>query len=523
MDLFYSLAFLVLALGIGGLLGKHLRNQQKAGTLLGFLGPLGWAFVLLLNDRRLRCPECRSVVDPEATRCARCGARFSAQVTSSAPPRPAPPAEQISRSAVTAPSGPSRTLVPPRGRPTALGPVGSILALVGALILGIGCLLPLVQFPIVGAVSLYQSGSTEQTLALVAFAGLTFLAALLRSPRVVWIPGALVAAVGLYRALAFKYAMGGLLASTSAKASEGGFADLLVSGLSQIASQRTGIAWGAYVLLLGALLPVVSAATATPVVRHFLARGHPLRAGSEDLGRDQVAWTAAAVALAVAVVGLAVGSLRLAAYLGERSARLEAAAEKKIEETVRQQREALARARQAHLEEIRREERRRADVARQVTYEALLRRQQYEAEQQADRHMLDAEARARIVAEIEQRREADSAARKKRLAPWVQTFWPAVHRLARDSQALANEILQSRYSPRAKCRGVAQVTEDLAARGAVTIDDPEFRGYLTTCFNAYRALASTCGGPPGETRRMADFAAATNQSLQRERQQLGLK
>lgn len=75
--------YLVLFAGVGALIGEKLRNRRTAGALLGLLGPIGWLLVLLFEDHRRRCPECRSPVLPGARRCAKCGAELSA--TAAAP------------------------------------------------------------------------------------------------------------------------------------------------------------------------------------------------------------------------------------------------------------------------------------------------------------------------------------------------------------------------------------------------------------------------------------------------------
>lgn len=69
-----ALLYLAISLAIGGALGKHFKGDQKNGTLLGLLGPLGWACVILLRDKRALCPACRSALNPGAVKCARCGA-----------------------------------------------------------------------------------------------------------------------------------------------------------------------------------------------------------------------------------------------------------------------------------------------------------------------------------------------------------------------------------------------------------------------------------------------------------------
>ena len=71
-SLFVSLFWLAISLAIGGTLGDKLKGQRKAGTFLGLLGPIGWICIILLTDRRPKCPACKSALNPGATRCARC-------------------------------------------------------------------------------------------------------------------------------------------------------------------------------------------------------------------------------------------------------------------------------------------------------------------------------------------------------------------------------------------------------------------------------------------------------------------
>lgn len=71
------LVWAVACAAIGGFLGEKLKGRSKDGTLLGFfLGPLGVAIVLLLDDRRAKCPECRTVYERGAKVCSRCLAKL---------------------------------------------------------------------------------------------------------------------------------------------------------------------------------------------------------------------------------------------------------------------------------------------------------------------------------------------------------------------------------------------------------------------------------------------------------------
>jgi len=60
---------------VGAIIGQT-RNNRALGAVLGlFLGPLGWLLVLL-NDAREKCPECKGHVADGAVRCQHCGATF---------------------------------------------------------------------------------------------------------------------------------------------------------------------------------------------------------------------------------------------------------------------------------------------------------------------------------------------------------------------------------------------------------------------------------------------------------------
>lgn len=80
MDTIASLVFFVASLAIGGWLGERFRGNATAGTLLGLLGPLGWAIIPAIQDRRQKCPECRTALNPGARRCHKCRAEIRAQV-----------------------------------------------------------------------------------------------------------------------------------------------------------------------------------------------------------------------------------------------------------------------------------------------------------------------------------------------------------------------------------------------------------------------------------------------------------
>jgi uncharacterized membrane protein YeaQ/YmgE (transglycosylase-associated protein family) len=64
---------------IGALIGKQ-RNRVGAGIFLSlFLGPIGWIAVLLGPDYRLKCSECKGVIESGAKRCKHCGMDFTQQ------------------------------------------------------------------------------------------------------------------------------------------------------------------------------------------------------------------------------------------------------------------------------------------------------------------------------------------------------------------------------------------------------------------------------------------------------------
>ena len=61
---------------VGAYIGTF-RDRVTAGVWLGlFFGPLGWIITLLLEDRRLKCPECRGLIESGAWRCKNCGVDF---------------------------------------------------------------------------------------------------------------------------------------------------------------------------------------------------------------------------------------------------------------------------------------------------------------------------------------------------------------------------------------------------------------------------------------------------------------
>ncbi|MEX2306209.1 MAG: hypothetical protein WD738_01370 [Pirellulales bacterium] len=65
---------------IGGLLALALNGRVGMGLLLGFLlGPIGWAIIFFLEDKRRRCPACRGIVDRRASVCLHCARPLAAE------------------------------------------------------------------------------------------------------------------------------------------------------------------------------------------------------------------------------------------------------------------------------------------------------------------------------------------------------------------------------------------------------------------------------------------------------------
>jgi hypothetical protein len=95
---------------VGYFLGQQ-RGRAYDGSILGFcLGPLGWIIVLVMADKRSKCPHCASPILAEsATVCARCARDL----------RPAP-------NPVAQPLPPKRVYVAPR--PVAKEPPAAITA-----------------------------------------------------------------------------------------------------------------------------------------------------------------------------------------------------------------------------------------------------------------------------------------------------------------------------------------------------------------------------------------------------------
>lgn len=64
---------------LGAILGKTYRARELAGFLLGLLlGPLGVLLIFAVSDLRPKCPDCKSVLNAGARKCAKCGAAITA-------------------------------------------------------------------------------------------------------------------------------------------------------------------------------------------------------------------------------------------------------------------------------------------------------------------------------------------------------------------------------------------------------------------------------------------------------------
>lgn len=64
---------------IGSLVGNLMKRQPVYGAGLALLcGPVGLFLIPLLPDLRTHCPQCRSVVDPQASICKYCQSQLTA-------------------------------------------------------------------------------------------------------------------------------------------------------------------------------------------------------------------------------------------------------------------------------------------------------------------------------------------------------------------------------------------------------------------------------------------------------------
>ena len=58
---------------VGLAIGKH-KGRPTAGFVFGLLaGPLGWLVVAVGPNNQPKCPQCRGVVVPGASKCKNCG------------------------------------------------------------------------------------------------------------------------------------------------------------------------------------------------------------------------------------------------------------------------------------------------------------------------------------------------------------------------------------------------------------------------------------------------------------------
>lgn len=69
-----TLLFIWVVFGlIGAVIGQYALNRPGWGLMLGLLlGPIGCAMIPLFHDHRRRCPDCKSVIHPEAKVCPFC-------------------------------------------------------------------------------------------------------------------------------------------------------------------------------------------------------------------------------------------------------------------------------------------------------------------------------------------------------------------------------------------------------------------------------------------------------------------
>ncbi len=76
--LFFAVLFNI---SVGALLGHFLKGRGYEAALWSFLlGCAGWLSVAIMADKRRFCPECRSKIPTDATRCRFCQAQLGAYV-----------------------------------------------------------------------------------------------------------------------------------------------------------------------------------------------------------------------------------------------------------------------------------------------------------------------------------------------------------------------------------------------------------------------------------------------------------
>jgi hypothetical protein len=88
---------------IGAALGQHFRASPWQGFFggLGF-GPLGWALIYFIQDKRNKCSYCLEPVRTEASACPHCGQELQRSLPS-----------QSRRASMQTPSRTHREFVPP--------------------------------------------------------------------------------------------------------------------------------------------------------------------------------------------------------------------------------------------------------------------------------------------------------------------------------------------------------------------------------------------------------------------------
>ena len=67
---------------IGFAVGQSYRNRGIVGAVLGgMLGIIGIGCIFLMDDYRVRCPECDEVIRAGARKCRHCGNEFRPKIT----------------------------------------------------------------------------------------------------------------------------------------------------------------------------------------------------------------------------------------------------------------------------------------------------------------------------------------------------------------------------------------------------------------------------------------------------------
>ncbi len=73
-DFTYALTLALIMQSLVGALIGQTKNRLVAGLLFGLcLSWIGWLIVALGPNYKPKCPECKGVIIPNATRCKNCG------------------------------------------------------------------------------------------------------------------------------------------------------------------------------------------------------------------------------------------------------------------------------------------------------------------------------------------------------------------------------------------------------------------------------------------------------------------